>query len=255
MELIKIFNKDTHRPIRKWNHYFDIYERHFNKFCGQNVNILEIGISEGGSLQMWKEYFGPKAKIYGVDILPECKIFEENRIKVFIGSQDDRIFLKKLVLELPQIDIIIDDGGHTMNQQIMTFRELYPIVKHGGIYVCEDTHTSYWINYGGGFHRRNTFIEFGKSLVDQLHAHYSEQGRLKPDYYTKSIASIHFYDSIVIFDKQEVSKNYILTSGNSKHDPSIRKKKKKSIGKKIEIGFLLIVNSILRFFNLGSIKW
>ena len=63
------------------------------------------------------------------------------------------------------------------------------------------------------------------------------------------------YDSIIIFDKQEVSKNYILTSGNSKHDPSIRKKKKKSIGEKIEIGFWLIVNSILRFFNIGSIKW
>ena len=82
--------------IHKWIHYFDIYERHFSRFRNKEVVILEIGVFQGGSLQMWKEYFGDKAKIYGVDIEPQCKTLEEENVKIFIGSQSDRNFLRNL---------------------------------------------------------------------------------------------------------------------------------------------------------------
>lgn len=68
--------------IHKWIHYFDIYERLFEKFIGKEINILEIGVSHGGSLQMWKEYFGDKATIFGLDIDPLCKSFEEEKINI-----------------------------------------------------------------------------------------------------------------------------------------------------------------------------
>ena len=87
---------ETGRGIWRWNHYFDIYERHFNKFRNKEIVVLEIGVAHGGSLQMWKEYFGDKAKIYGIDINPKCKEFEEENIEIFIGSQSDKKFLQKV---------------------------------------------------------------------------------------------------------------------------------------------------------------
>ena len=111
-DLEKYFRNNTGRLIHKWNHYFDIYERHFNRFRNKEVVILEIGVSQGGSLQMWKNYFGGKAKIYGIDVNPSCKELEEENIKIFIGSQSDRKFLRGVKESIPKVDILIDDGGH-----------------------------------------------------------------------------------------------------------------------------------------------
>ncbi len=119
---------------------------------------------------MWRKYFGEQANIFAVDINPECKKFEEEKTKIFIGSQEDETFLDQLASQLPALDILIDDGGHTMNQQIVTFRNLFPAVKDGGIYLVEDTHTSYWREYHGGYKNKNSFIEFSKDIVDQVHA-------------------------------------------------------------------------------------
>src|SRR6202022_707195 len=111
--LREIFDNHSARQIHKLSHYFEIYERYFSKYIDKEVVILEIGISHGGSLQMWRKYFGKKAKIFAVDINPECKKLEEENIKIFIGSQEDKYFLSKIVKEMPSPDIIIDDGGHT----------------------------------------------------------------------------------------------------------------------------------------------
>jgi 23S rRNA U2552 (ribose-2'-O)-methylase RlmE/FtsJ len=88
-DLEQYFRQNNDRLIYKWIHYFDIYERHFARFRNKEMTILEIGVSQGGSLQMWKNYFGPKAKIYGIDVNPKCKDLEEENIKIFIGSQSD----------------------------------------------------------------------------------------------------------------------------------------------------------------------
>jgi hypothetical protein len=94
--------------VWKWRHYFDIYDRHFSRFRGQEVHIVEIGIYSGGSLDMWRDYFGPKAHIYGVDIQPSCKSYESENIKVFIGNQGDRNFWKSFREAVPRVDIVID---------------------------------------------------------------------------------------------------------------------------------------------------
>ena len=136
---------------------------------------MKSGYQQGGSLQMWKDYFGKDAKIYGIDINPQCKELEEPNIKILIGSQSDRNFLKEVRRQIPPIDILIDDGGHTMVQQIVSFEELFDYVKEDGVYLCEDLHTSYWIEYSGGHKRRGTFIEYSKNFIDYLNAYHSQQ--------------------------------------------------------------------------------
>jgi cephalosporin hydroxylase len=119
-DLEEYFRLNDKRLIHKWKHYFEVYDRHFSKYRNKDIVILEIGVSHGGSLQMWKNYFGDRAKIFGIDINPQCKEFEEENIKIFIGSQSDRNFLREVKAQIPPIDILIDDGGHTMVQQIVS---------------------------------------------------------------------------------------------------------------------------------------
>ena len=203
--LMEHFKSNEGRLIHKWLHYFDIYDRHFNKFRGKQVTILEFGVSHGGSLQMWKKYFGKKARIIGVDINPECKKFTESQIEVYIGSQEDPEFLKKLMKKIGNVDIVIDDGGHTMLQQLTTFQCTYHTVKPGGVYLAEDLHTSYWQEFGGGLRKQGTFIEMCKEMIDQLHAwHSRDTESLVVNEFTRTTPSIHFYDSIVVFERDDV---------------------------------------------------
>ena len=97
--------------------------------------LLEVGVSRGGSLQMWSDYFGKGSKFYGIDIDPRCKEFENENTKIFIGSQSDRKFLGYVKDNIPPVDILIDDGGHYMNQQIILFEELFGYIKKNGVYL------------------------------------------------------------------------------------------------------------------------
>lgn len=204
-DLEKFFFFKKHKTVNKWMHYFEAYDRFFSKYRGKDVTILEIGVFKGGSLQMWKDYFKTsdnKVKIYGIDIDPGCRAFEEDGIKIFIGSQEDREFLYRIREEIGKVDILIDDGGHTMNQQIVTFEELFDLVDDNGIYLCEDTHTSY-MKYYGGEYRGNTFIEYTKSLIDGLHKQYSETDELEKNIYADNIKFITYCDSMVFIEKKK----------------------------------------------------
>lgn len=203
-DLEKYFKNNNKNLIHKWDHYFEIYNRHFNKFRGKEVVLLEIGVSHGGSLQMWKEYFGENIRIIGIDIDPKCKKFEEKGIEIFIGSQEDINFLSNIKSKIPKVDILIDDGGHTMNQQIVTFKCLYDHVKDEGVYLCEDLHTSYWKSFGGGYKNNGSFIEFSKNFIDKINAwHSADKSELDVDIFTKTTDSLHFYDSVLVIEKKK----------------------------------------------------
>ena len=201
-DLESYFVNNSGRQIFKWHHYFDIYDRHFKRFRGKEIVVVEIGVFQGGSLQMWKNYFGSAAKIYGIDINPRVEELREENIDIIIGSQSDKNFLRKLKNELPPIDILIDDGGHKMKQQIFTFQELFSKIKPNGVYVCEDLATSYHLGYGGGYKRRGTFIEFSKNLIDKLNAFHSEQKSFQVNQLTTSIDSLHYYDNVLVIEKR-----------------------------------------------------
>ena len=198
-----IFYNHTGNLIHKWDHYFDIYEKYFSKYRGQKINILEIGISHGGSLQLWKKYFGEHVHIYAIDINPDCKKLQEENTTIFIGSQSDKDFLAHVSSQLPELDFIIDDGGHTMEQQLVSFEMLYMKVKEGGLYIVEDTHTSYWDEFHGGLKNPDSFIEKSKKLVDSVYEyHVVDKSKIRIDEISQHINCISFYDSIVVFEKQ-----------------------------------------------------
>jgi len=203
--LARYFFSNSGRLISKWHHYFEIYHCHFQSFRGRSPVVLEIGVFHGGSLQMWKEYFGPGARIVGIDVDPRCRELEEEGVSIMIGDQADRRFLGEVRRRFPHVDIVIDDGGHQMQQQITSFEELYPHVQPQGIYLCEDIHTSFVPAYGGGYRREGTFLEYSKGLIDRLHAWYShEPERFAVDKLTRSTYALHFYDSVLVVEKRPI---------------------------------------------------
>jgi len=137
------FNNVSQGPgVWKWLQYFPAYERHLSRFIGKEVHILEIGVQSGGSLIMWKSVFGSSAYVYGCDINPNCKAYEDSRTRVFIGDQESPEFWERVLNAVPQIDILIDDGGHTEEQQIATLGIMLPRISPGGVYITEDIHES-----------------------------------------------------------------------------------------------------------------
>lgn len=202
-DLQRFFDNHQGRQIAKWPHYFEIYDRHFSRFRGTSPVILEIGVSQGGSLQMWREYFGPGARIIGVDFSPKCTELRDDGFEIYIGDQASRALWAKIRDEVPKLDILIDDGGHRMDQQIVTFEEMFHHIKDDGVYLCEDVHTSYRPTWGGGYKLPESYIEYTKNLVDVLNAwHSTEPDKLSVTPLTRSMNSLHYYDSIVVIEKR-----------------------------------------------------
>lgn len=189
------------QPANKWHHYLACYDRHFSRFRGKPVRVLEFGIDRGGSLQLWKSYFGEQATVYGIDNREECRAAAEDRIVPYIGSQTDVPFLERVVAEMGGLDVVIDDGCHIGAEQIVTFQTLYPHMSADGVYLLEDMHTNYWEKYQGGYRKPGTFIEYAKGLVDKLHAWYIDDEEMD-DAFARMTEGIFFYDSIVVFEKR-----------------------------------------------------
>lgn len=163
-----------------------------------------------------------------MDINPQCKKFEEENIKIFIGSQEDEKFLQQVCSQIPEVDIILDDGGHTMRQQIVSFENLFSKVKEGGLYIVEDTHTSYWHEYHGGLKKPGSFIEYSKNLVDSLYeGHIADKRKLLVNEITTHINGISFYDSIVVFEKQKRNTPFHIRKGTESIEPYIQVELKK----------------------------
>jgi hypothetical protein len=178
----------------KWEHYFEIYDRYLHKFVGREVHLLEVGIYSGGSLQMWRHYLGKDAHIYGVDIEEACRAYEDTGARIFIGDQSDRKLWQRLKREAPTIDILIDDGGHLPEQQIITFEEMLPHIRPGGVYICEDIHG-----------RANRFAAYVHGFASNLHTASffpDEQKELSvvPSHAQANIQAIHEYPFAVVIE-------------------------------------------------------
>jgi len=190
-------------PIDKWAHYFPIYDRHFSWYANKSLTFLEIGVARGGSLQMWQRFFGPLAKIVGIDIRERSKSYEAPGTFVRIGDQADEQFLQSLIDEFGVPDIVLDDGSHQMEHIAKTFNFLYPRLPKNGVYLVEDLHTAYWDEFGGGVSKPETFINLSKEYIDRLNADHS-RGQVVPNFITRQTFGISFYDSVVVLEKGDV---------------------------------------------------
>jgi len=214
MELWNYFTTNKGKKITKWKHYFPIYEKHFSPIRNKSIKILEIGILNGGSLEMWRYYF-PEAIIVGIDINPLCKQHEQERINIRIGDQTDEKFLQSLIEEFGEFDLIIDDGSHHVAHVNKTFQFLFPKMADNGIYFIEDTHAAYWDSHGGSIKEPESINNVAKGMIDSINADHA-RGQKEPDYFTRNVKCMSVYDSIVVFDKGNIGEKIPMEIGMSR---------------------------------------
>lgn len=182
----------------KHDNYFKIYDHIFKKYIGKKIILVEIGVLNGGSLFMWRNFFDGNAKIIGVDLNPNAKKWEKHGFKIFIGNQSDPNFWRDFFKEVGNVDIVIDDGGHTNKQQIFTLLETIPNINDNGILVVEDVHSSYMAKFRNP--SNYSFINFSKMIVDQLNLRSKVFNKERINFLQERIFSVEFYQSIVVFN-------------------------------------------------------
>ncbi|MCK9369307.1 class I SAM-dependent methyltransferase [Candidatus Dojkabacteria bacterium] len=212
MVLQDIFYNDVTLKSDKWLPYFKVYEQYLSKFRNKSPVVVEVGVQGGGSLQMWRKYFGEDASIHGIDIdesvLEHSKYYDDN-IKLYIGDQSSSSFWDTFLVGVPKIDVFVDDGGHSMNQQINTFIKVFSHINEGGVYICEDTHTSYYRGCDGGLRNDGTFLQLAKDLTDVVNYMHVDPNDPSPKYsilqdVCENMYSVSFFNSMVVITKEKL---------------------------------------------------
>jgi len=211
MKYWEVFREHNHYASSKWEHYIFIYEEILKKYVekGKPVNVLEVGVQNGGSLEILEKYLPKGSKIFGVDICEKCSEidFPEN-IQCYVGDASERNFWDNNLQDI-KFDIIIDDGSHKYKDIINAFTFLfYEKLNGGGLYLVEDLHTSYMKGFGGGLRKKGSSVEYFKNLIDSLNINYAKKRPLFPSKefeelkeLNKHIKRISFYDSICTIEK------------------------------------------------------
>ena len=209
---------------KKWNNYFEVYDEILKPYQNKNPNFLEIGVAHGGSLELWLKYFENNINLYAVDINKDFLDYKFDDAKVDYACVDQSsvehwdAYLK----DKPNFDIIVDDGSHDSEHQIVTLLTLFPKLNNNGIYVIEDTHTSYWTEWGGGLHKKGTLIEFAKGLIDFLHhPHIRESAPPGLIEAFKNLKTVRFYNSMVILEKA-VTRPSTEAVSDAKQNPNFK---------------------------------
>jgi 23S rRNA U2552 (ribose-2'-O)-methylase RlmE/FtsJ len=207
----------------KWESYLLIYDEIFNSYKTDPINLLEIGIQNGGSLEIWAKYFSEFNKLVGCDINPKCSklIYDDSRISVIVGDANKEEVQEKILHHAKNYQIIIDDGSHTSRDIISSFARYFKYIEDGGLYVIEDLHCSYWEDFGGGVYDPYSSIAFLKILVDVInHEHFGNDLSLEKlllgfeskfnitfdSNELRKIGSIKFYNSICVIEKKSYAK-------------------------------------------------
>ncbi len=177
--LREIFDAHDRLGSDKWTSYFATYDDHFYRYRRKPITLLEIGVQNGGSLEIWGKYFKSATRILGCDIDEKCRelAFQDDRIAVFIGDANSVETREAILADTATFDIIVDDGSHMVSDVIQSFALYFPSIKPGGAYVVEDLHTSYWEDFGGGSDLGLSSMGFFKLLADVVNKEFWRDGR------------------------------------------------------------------------------
>lgn len=182
----------------------DLYGVLFSNFQDQAICFLEIGVNKGGSIPVWEEYF-PNATLLATDIKPDCLLRATERTKISLVDQFDAEAMTAYADEHGPFDVVIDDGSHYSSHQILTLETLWPYMKPGGLFIIEDTETSYIEEYrraeGDGF----SCVEYCKALVDTVNARVADRPRLYKD-----INTLLFKQDMIVITKREEPKRRLI---------------------------------------------
>ena len=198
LENLEIYKSYLVSPYLSLKHsaYFQVYEELLGKYRNQKITFIEVGVLNGGSLFMWRHFFGPEARIIGIDLNPLAKRWESDGFEIHIGSQSDPKFWDAFFNQVGMVDVLLDDGGHTNEQQIVTTHQSIPFIKDGGLLIVEDVHASYFNDFGNP--SKYSFINYAKLFIDGINARFPGVNVLQ-NMFRDVIYSVHFYDSIVAF--------------------------------------------------------
>lgn len=236
----KAFKASPH-PSFKNTTYFDVYDTLFAKYVGQPITFVEVGVLNGGSLFMWRNFFGPKARIIGIDLNPSAKKWETEGFEIFIGDQADPAFWADFNVQVGPVDILLDDGGHTYTQQIVTTECVLDTIADGGLLVVEDVHTSYM----GGFGKQQfSFVNYVSVWIHKINSRFGRNSRYQND---RRVWSVEVFDSIVAFkiNRQAsglASKNFwnrkpAESATDYRHAASVSEDKKQSMAALLKRAF------------------
>jgi hypothetical protein len=203
----------------RWTLYLDVYQRLLAPMRERPVRMLEIGVQNGGSLELWSRYFANAQKLVGCDINPDCErlTYDDSRIEVIVGDANSDEVQTRVRSVLPVIDLVIDDGSHVSGDIARSFGRYFPMVADDGIYIAEDLHCSYWKNFEGGLFDPTSSISFFKALADIVnHEHwgrpYARKRLLEPfrarygfaieEEQLQHIHSVEFLNSVCVVRKR-----------------------------------------------------
>lgn len=160
----------------KYSHYLQLYDEVFKRIEKRPITIVEVGILNGGSLEMWARYFGKHSHVIGIDSrLPEAAIefFKEKensadwaRVTMVEGDAGDESFWREFYLNNPVVDVLIDDGGHSNKQQIVTLRAAIENLAPIGQYICEDVASSFMSDFGNP--SKWSYLNYVHRLSEQI---------------------------------------------------------------------------------------
>lgn len=225
--LKEIYQQHKGKVSDKWSLYLDSYDKILSHYRSQPINMLEIGVQNGGSLEIWAKYFPHAQHIIGCDIHPKCGElqYDDQRIQVIIGNAIHDITQQHIAQVSPNFDIIIDDGSHTSSDIIHTFARYFNQLNDGGIFIFEDLHCSYWQRYEGGLYHPHSAIAFFKNLIDIINYEHwglpAERNEVLRDFYQTyhlhsiidldHIHSIEFINSMCVITKRSPIENELGT--------------------------------------------
>jgi len=220
----ELYTDHTGKLSDKWMLYLKEWDNIFSSFKEREINLLEIGIQNGGSLEIWAKYFTKAKNIIGCDINEKCQNleFDDDRIKIIIGDANSDQIENQIIDMTSGFDIIIDDGSHKSDDIIKTFSRYYDKLNPRGVYLIEDLHASYWKNFNGGLHNPYSAISFLKRLIDIINFQHWRNNQSRDEYlfqYIKkyklglekldlcTINSIEFHNSLCVIKKQSPEEN------------------------------------------------
>jgi hypothetical protein len=148
MSLKSLVNDET-TDKNSVHSYLETYEELFHKKQNENINILEIGVYQGGSIKLWKDYF-INGTVYGVDIcgtdfIRESDIMSHERVKLYLKSDAYNEEFVRESLNNITFDFLVDDGPHTLESMKLFIRNYSPLLKDDGILIIEDIQEYHWI--------------------------------------------------------------------------------------------------------------
>ena len=250
MSVEKIHASKKGKLSDKWSSYLSHYDKLFSPIKDKNINLLEIGVQNGGSLETWASYFAQGLNFIGCDVDKKCSDlkFEDERIKLIIGHINSKESFEAVRNLNLFFDIIIDDGSHLSTDIISSFILYFPMLKPGGVFIVEDAHTLYFNNYLGGLYNENSAQKFFHKLTDIINYefwknHYPLESILQnwfrggeiPKFIQDGwVESILFSNSLITIYKSNIATHNKLGSRNITGNEALVSKDALELKKKLQ---------------------